>query len=67
VRTRWPHMDERLTSLQSREFAAKFERILFMARLGRVLRRLHDEVVGEPLPHNLQTLVKRLEHSERHS
>jgi hypothetical protein len=60
-------MDDWYTSPQSREFAAKFERIFFMARLGRALRRLHDEVVREPLPHNLQTLVKRLEHSERHS
>ena len=60
-------MDESLTSPQSLAFAAKVERIFLMARLGRALRRLHDDIVRQPLPHNLQTLVKRLKCSERHS
>jgi Anti-sigma factor NepR len=58
-------MDERFTTSQSREFAAKFERIFFMAQLGRVLRRLHDEVVREPLPPKLEALMKRLVETNR--
>jgi hypothetical protein len=44
-------MDDWYTSPQSRELAAKFERIFFMARLGRVLRFQTDQIVRQPLPH----------------
>jgi hypothetical protein len=58
-------MDESLTSPQSREFAAKFERIFFMARIGRVLRFQYDQIVRQALPHELQELVEKLERAER--
>ena len=59
------HMDERFTSQQSRAFAAKLERIFWMARLGRALRYRTDQIVREPLPHELQELVEKLERVER--
>ena len=58
-------MDERFTSPQSREFAAQFERIFFMARLGRVLRYQSVEVVRQQLPHKLRELLEKLERAER--
>ena len=56
-------MDERLTSPHARAFTAKVERVFLMARIGRVLRGLHDDVVSEPLPPKLESLVRRLEES----
>jgi hypothetical protein len=58
-------MDEEVTPPQSREFAAKFERIFFMARLGRALRYQFDAVAREPLPGELQALVDQLGIAER--
>ena len=56
---------DKLTSPQSREFAAKFERISFMARLGRALRSRYDEVARQPLPGELQQLMDRLRNAEQ--
>lgn len=53
-------MDDWYTSPQSREFAAKLERIFFMARLGRALRYQYDAVARQPLPAELQKLMDRL-------
>ena len=39
------------------------KRVFLMARIGRVLRGLHDDVVSEPLPPKLESLVRRLEES----
>jgi hypothetical protein len=58
-------MDDWYTSRQSREFAAKLERIFFMARLGRALRFRYDQIVRQPLPQELQELMRRLEGVER--
>jgi hypothetical protein len=53
-------MDQRLTSPHARTVAAKIERVFLMARIGRVLRGLHDDVLSEPLPPKLESLVRRL-------
>lgn len=57
-------MDEKFTPAQSREFAAKVERVFLMARIGRALRIHYDHIVREPLPHELQELVQKLQRAE---
>jgi hypothetical protein len=55
-------MDDWYRSPHSREFATKLER---MARLGRALRFQHDQIVWQPLPQELQQLMRRLEGVDR--